>query len=337
MKKIYILLLFSFLYTTSSFANRNIEWNLAMQWKTTYTPVASASFKMAQLVKEMSNERFIIRINGQERHNSKDTILDLVKSNQYQMGHTTTTLYKDLDINTIWFTTTAFGMTAKEQNTWFYQGNGQKYMEKVFDKYGVLAFPAGNLEEIGAGWFNKEIKSIDDLKGLKVLSNTPGLANEILLMHGVVLKDIPQNEIQDAFVNREINVMNGASGRIDMKMEYYKIAPYYYKSWNQPSWGTQFLVNKEAYEKLPKNYQIILKTAMQIASDELYYENIYTSANSWKKMLKDYPNIQIKTLPKDVLTTLEKTKKIIFTQYGKQDKLFKEIYQDQENFLKIMR
>jgi len=335
MRKLYGFVLTSILFSTATYANKNIEWNLAMDWKTTLTPIASTSFKMARLVKEMTNERFIIKINGREKHNSQSSILELVQNANYEMGHTNSAKYKNIDINTIWFTGTPLGMTTKEQNTWFYYGNGQKLMTKVYDKFKVLSFPGGDLGTLNGGWFNKKIHTIKDLKGLQITDQ--GISSEILMMYGVKLKNIASTDLEEAFKKNELNVINGTSPSIDIKMGYHKFSPYFYTSWDRPASQMQFLVNKKAFQELPENYKKVLLTAMKTASLELYYENFYLNAKAWEKILHDYPNIQIKNLPPEVLKKLHKAKKLIFQQYSKENKLFKEIYEDQKKFLKQIR
>jgi len=335
MRKIYLCLLTSIIFSSSIYANKNVQWHLAMDWKTTHTSIASTSFRVAQLVKEMSNERFIIKIDGREKHNSESSILHLVQKNSYQMGHTNSQQYKNLDINAIWFTSTPLGMTTKEPNVWFYYGNGQKFMNKVYDKFDVLSFPGGDLGPLNGGWFNKKITSIEDFKNLKITGD--GIENELLMMHGVIVKKIPLNQIKDRFIKGDLNVINGTSPSIDIKMGYHKIAPYYYTSWDRPASQTQFIVNKKEFEKLSKSYQSILQTAIKMASFELYYENFYANSKGWAKILHHYPNIKVNKFPASVIRELRKTKKIVFEQYSKENKLFHEIYQDQKKFLKNIR
>ena len=335
MHAFYRFLLIGIFFSSSLYGNKNIEWHLAMDWKTTDTPLASTSFKMAQLVKEMTNERFIIKIDGREKHASESSILDLVKDANYEMGHTHSSKYRDLDINTIWFESTPLGMTTKEQNTWFYHGNGQKFMSAVYDKFGVLSFPGGDLGSLNGGWSNKEINNILDFKN--IIINSQGIENEVLMTHGAIIKDIPLNKIQESFQKNELNIITGTSPSIDMKMGYHKIAPYFYTSWDRPASQTQFIINKKAFENLPKNYQKILQSAMKISSTELYYENFYKNATAWAKITNEFPHIKVKKLPIQVITELSKTKKMLFEHYALENPLFKEIYLDQQNFLKNIR
>jgi TRAP-type mannitol/chloroaromatic compound transport system substrate-binding protein len=329
------LLLTIIIFSSNLFANKEVQWKLALNWKSTLTPLSSPSFQIANMVKQMSDGKFIITIDGLEKHeSSKDMIIDL-QDNTYQMVHTDSIQLKDKDINTIWFTGIPLGMTMKEQYSWFYYGNGQKYMSKVYDKFNLLAFPGGDLGSQMGGWSKKEINAITDFNGLQI--NTKGITAEILSMHKVILKDIESSEINNAFVKNKLDIISGTSPSMDIKMGYHKIAPFYYTSWDKPASQTQFLVNKTAFKKLPLQYKKILTTAIKLASHDLYHENFYESLKAWDKIKTDYPNIQIKSLPKEVLQSLLKSKELIFEQYAKEDNLFNEIYNSQQQFIKKAR
>jgi TRAP-type mannitol/chloroaromatic compound transport system substrate-binding protein len=332
--KLFISLLVIVLLATPLSAKK-IKWKLAMTWPSTLTPLASPPLKMAKMVEKMSNGKFIIKIHGKEKHKSPLGILDMVKNKQYQMGHSGSYYWKGKDINTIWFTTTPFGMTTKEQYTWFYYGDGMKYMNKVYDKFKVSSYPGGNTGVQMGGWFRKPIKSTKDLKGLKM--RIPGLAGEVMAQLGVNVVNIPAGELYTSLDRGTIDALEWVGPGMDIKMGFHKVASYYYTGWHEPASEMQFLVNKKAFKKLPKHFQEILIVAMRASSFDMYYENFYDSMQAWDKMKKDYPNIKVKTFPKTVIKDMKKATDKVFARYAKKDKLFKEIYKNQQDFIKKAR
>jgi len=114
MTKIYVLLLSCSLLSVKLFAAKDIEWKLGLDWKSTLTPLSSPSYKIAEMVKHMSNGKFIIKIDGAEKHQSSNNLLKMVQDNQYNIIHTNSKKWKDKDINTIWFSGIPLGMTRKE-------------------------------------------------------------------------------------------------------------------------------------------------------------------------------------------------------------------------------
>jgi TRAP-type mannitol/chloroaromatic compound transport system substrate-binding protein len=323
------------LFATTIYAGKNVEWKLAMQWNSTSTVISSPSFKMAQMVNELSDGRFIIKVNGKEKHDSKKSIFELIQNDNYQIGHTNSSNWKDIDINTLWFTGVPFGMTTKEQYAWFYYGGGKEYMSKVYDQYNLLTFPAGDLGTLMGGWYKKEINTISDLQGLKI--NKDGITSEILSMYGVTLKNIPLSKTVDSFKKGDLDVIIGSSPSIDIKRGFHKVAPFYYTAWDKPASQMQFLVNKQAFNELSKQYQTILTIAMKTAAYDLYYKNFYLSSKAWEKIQKDYPKIQVKSFPTNVIEKMKKTTSLIFEHYSKENKLFKEIYENQKQFQKKVR
>jgi TRAP-type mannitol/chloroaromatic compound transport system substrate-binding protein len=323
------------LLATPSFGAKKVKWKLAMTWPSTLTPLASPPFKVAKMVEQMSGGKFIIKIEGKEKHKAPLGILDMVKGGQYQMGHSGSYYWKGKDINTVWFTTVPFGMTTKEQYAWFYYGDGMKYMQKVYDRFKVLNFPGGNTGVQMGGWFRKEINSVDDLKGLKM--RIPGLAGEVMAKLGVNVTNIPAGELYTSLDRGTIDALEWVGPGMDIKMGFHKVAPYYYTGWHEPASEMQFLVNKRAFKKLPNEYKAMLITAIKAASADMYFENFAASAQAWAKMKTDYPNIKVKSFPKPVLKAMKKATNEVFEKYASKNKLFKEIWENQKRFMKKAR
>ena len=333
--KVFTLVITLMLLATPSFAAKKVKWKLAMTWPSTLTPLASPPQKVAQMVKEMSGGNFIIQVHGKEKHKAALGILDMVKNKQYEMGHSGSYYWKGKDINTIWFTTVPFGMTMKEQYAWFYYGDGMKYMNKVYDKFKVLNFPGGNTGVQMGGWFRKQINTVEDLKGIKM--RIPGLAGEVMAKLGVSVTNIPAGELYTSLDRGTIDALEWVGPGMDIKMGFHKVAPYYYTGWHEPASEMQFLINKRAFNKLSKANQAILITAMKAATADMYYENFAASADAWAKMKKDYPNIQVKSFPAPVVKAMKKATNEVFEKYASENKLFREIYDNQQAFMKKAR
>jgi TRAP-type mannitol/chloroaromatic compound transport system substrate-binding protein len=326
---------FSVLLITPSFGAKKVKWKLAMTWPSTLTPLASPSFKVASMVKEMSDGKFIIQIHGKEKHKAGLGILDFVKNKQYQMGHSGSYYWKGKDINTVWFTTMPFGMTTKEQYAWFYYGDGMKYMKKVYKKFKVLSFPGGNTGSQMGGWFRKEINTVKDLKGLKM--RIPGIAGDVMAKLGVSVTNIPAGELYTSLDRGTIDALEWVGPGMDIKMGFHKVASYYYTGWHEPASEMQFMINEKAFNKLPKSYQAMLITAMKAASSDMFYENFYASSEAWAKMKTDFPNIKVKSFPPSVLRAMSKANDEIMHKYASKNKLFREIYHNQQAFMKKAR
>lgn len=311
------------------------KWKLATTWGPTLSPFIDTPKKMAEMVKKMSNGRLIIRVDASNKHKSAFGILDMVKGGQYDMGHSASYYWKGKDINTLPFSTMPFGMTTVEQYSWFYYGGGMELMKKVYKKHKVLSFPGGSTGNQMGGWFKKEIKSVDDLKGLKM--RIPGFAGEIMAKLGLTVTNIAPGELYTSLERGNIDALEWVGPGMDIKMGFHKVAPYYYTGWHEPGLDLQYLVNKRKFNKLPKDLQAILIAAMRVSANDMYLQNYDMSATAWAKIKTDYPNIKIKTFPKSVMDAMKKTNKELLAEKSKGHPLLKEILDSQAAYQKKVR
>lgn len=316
---------------TPAMAEKKVKWKLAMTWPSTLAPLATSAIKMSQMVSDMTGGNFVIRVEGKEKHKAPLGIVDMVKGGQYQMGHSASYYWKGKDITSVFFTTVPFGMNMAEQNSWFYFGGGMTLMQKLYDKFNVYAFPGGNTGVQMGGWFRKEINSLEDLKGLKM--RIPGLAGEVFAKLGVNVTNIPAGELYTSLDRGTIDALEWVGPGMDIKMGFHKVAPYYYTGWHEPASELQFLVNKRAFDKLPAEYQVILKTAMTAASVGMTTENFDMSARAWAEIEADYPNIKIKTFPPEVLKAMKKATDEVMGAYAAENEEFKAIYESQQEYM----
>ncbi len=308
---------------------------LATTWGTAGTPLIDAPKNMAKLAEEMSDGRLVIRVDSSNKHKAPLGILDMVKGGQYDMGHSTSYFWKGKDINTLPFTTMPFGMTAPEQYAWFYHGGGMELMKKVYDKHKVLAFPGGNTGVQMGGWFKKEINTLDDLKGLKM--RIPGFAGEIMAKVGVQVTNMAPGELYTSLERNTLDALEWVGPSMDIKMGFHKIAPYYYTGWHEPGAETQFYINTRKFNKLPKDLQKILVTAMRVSAYDLYIQNYHLSAIALADMLTEYPNIKIKTLPSEVMKKMKEVNAELRVEMANKSPLLKEVFQSQEAYQKKAR
>ena len=333
-KKIASLLLIA-ATTVSLYAGDKVKWKMATTWGSTATPIITASNNVAEYVKQMSGGDFIIKVVPANKHKAPMGIFDMVRGGQYEMGHSTSYFWKGKDINLMPFTTMPFGMTAPERMAWMEFGGGIELMKKAYDKYGILAFQGGNTGNQMGGWFKKEIKTLDDLKGLRM--RIPGFAGEIMSKLGVAVTNIPPGELYTSLDRGTIDALEWVGPGMDIKMGFHKIAPYYYTGWHEPGAEAQFMVNKKAYDKLSKKNQSILRNAMRLAAYRMYIEFYHMNSEAWAKMKKDYPHIKVKTFPKEIMDKLKEVNNELVQKYSEQSPLFKEIIDSQRTYMKKAR
>ncbi|UXD87282.1 TRAP transporter substrate-binding protein [Thalassolituus hydrocarboniclasticus] len=308
---------------------------LAESWPTNFPVFGDAPRNMAAMAEKMSNGRLQITIDSANKHKSAFGVFDMVRAGQYDMGHSASYYWKGKVPNTLYFTTMPFGMTAPEQYAWFYYGGGMELMEKVYGEFNILSFPGGNTGNQMGGWFQKEINSLEDLKGLKM--RIPGFAGEVLAKLGASPTNIPPGELYTALERRTIDALEWVGPSLDLRMGFHKIAPYYYTGWHEPATELQFMINKRSWDRLPADLQEILRVAMRTAAYDMYIQSYHESAENMAVLDKDYPKVQIRTFPADVMKALAEANSELLAESAAKDPLAKEILDSQATYLKKAR
>jgi hypothetical protein len=160
-----------------------------------------------------------------------------------------------------------FGLNARQQNAWYFDGDGLKLMNEFGKKFSVYSLVAGNTGAQMGGWFRKEIRTVDDLKGLKF--RIGGWAGKTLQKLGVVPQQIAGGDIYPALEKGTIDAAEWVGPYDDEKLGFYKIAQYYYyPGWWEGGTANHFMINLEKWNQLPKTYQAIVTAAAGFANIE---------------------------------------------------------------------
>ncbi len=316
-------------------ADKVYRLKLAETWPSNFPIFGDATKNFAKMAEVMSNGRLKITIDSKNKHKAPFGVFDMVRGGQYDMGHSASYYWKGKDQNTLFFTTMPFGMTAPEQYGWFYFGGGMELMKKVYDKHGVLSFPGGNTGNQMGGWFQKEINSVADLQGLKM--RIPGFAGEVLAKLGAKPTNIPAGELYTALERRTIDALEWVGPSLDLRMGFHKIAPYYYTGWHEPATELQFMINKKKWESLPADLQEILRVSMRTAAYDMYVQSYHASGENWATMKSEFPNIKVKTFPKEVMDALVKANAELLTEAAAKDPISKEIIDSQSAYMNKVR
>ncbi|MDP5254119.1 MULTISPECIES: TRAP transporter substrate-binding protein [unclassified Vibrio] len=323
------------LATSANAADKVYRLKLAETWGPNFPIFGDAPKNMAKMAEEMSNGRLQIRIDSANKHKAPFGVFDMVKSGQYDMGHSASYYWKGKVPNTLYFTSMPFGMLPTEQYAWFYHGGGMELMEKVYAPHNMLSFPGGNTDTQMGGWFQKEINSVDDLQGLKM--RIPGFAGEILAELGAKPTNIAPGELYTSLERRTIDALEWVGPSLDLRMGFHKIAPYYYTGWHEPATELQFLVNKRTWEKLPDDLKAILQVAIKTAAYDMYTQSKHESGKNWATIQTEYPDVKIKNFPDEVITSLREANDRLLKAHADKDPMAKEIQQSQADYLKQVR
>lgn len=183
-------------------------------------------------------------------------ILDAVSTGKVNAGWSTAGYWKGKMPAAAIFSAVPFGPEAPEYFAWLYEGNGLKLYQKMYDdaKYNVKVVPCSISAPETAGWFKNEIKSKEDLEGLKI--RFFGLGADVMTKMGASVSLIPGGEIFGALEKGVIEASEFSMPVVDQKLGFYKIAKYnYFPGWHQQATVFELLINKDAWKKMSKQQQ----------------------------------------------------------------------------------
>lgn len=153
-----------------------------------------------------------------------------------------------------------FGLTPQQQNAWLYEGGGIEAIQKVYADFGIISFPVGNTGTQMGGWLQREINTLEDLQQIRF--RIPGLGGRVMQRLGVETVVVPGGEILQAFEDGKIDAAEWVGPYDDEKLGLHTVADYYYyPGWWEPGTTEDLLINRQAWDALPKLYQEILQTA----------------------------------------------------------------------------
>ncbi|MEL7187772.1 MAG: TRAP transporter substrate-binding protein, partial [Pseudomonadota bacterium] len=197
-----------------------------------------------------------------------------------------------------------FGMNSMELEAWLYYGGGLELWRELYAPFNLYPIPCGNTGVQMGGWFNKEINSIDDLKGLKM--RIPGLGGEVLRRAGGTPITLPGAEIFTSLQTGAIDATEWVGPYNDVSFGLHKAAKYYYyPGWQEPGPGLEAIINIEAWNSLPPDLQSILEVACQSITSDMAAEYSHGNANSLKQVMDD-PEIDVREFPAEVLQHLKR-------------------------------
>ena len=242
-----------------------LKWRMTASWPKSLDTLFGSCTAVAKYVSDATDGKFQIQAFAGGEIVPPLQALDAVQNGTVEMGHTAMYYYIGKDPTWALFCATPFNLNARQQNAWFYEGDGQKLIDEFGAKFNVKCLLAGNTGCQMGGWFNKEIKTVDDFKGLKM--RIGGWAGKTLQKLGVVPQQIAGGDIYPALEKGTIDAAEWVGPYDDEKLGFYKVVKFYhYPGWWEGGTTNHLLVNLAKWNELPKQYQGVLEMAAGFAN-----------------------------------------------------------------------
>lgn len=318
-----------------SAVKQEFRWKMVTAWPKNFPGLGRGPETFAKYVNEMSGGRLTVRVYGAGELVPGLQVLDAVQQGTAEMGHAGAYYWKGKIPAAPIFSAIPFGMNATEMNAWLHYGGGMELWREIYEPFGVIPFAGGNSGVQMAGWFKKEINSVEDFNGLSM--RIPGLGGEVLNKLGGVPVTLRGDQIFTSLQTGAIDATEWVGPYNDLAFGLHNAATYYYHSgWHEPGTVLEFIVNKEAFDALPKDLQAIVEVATRAVNQDMLDEYTARNNNAMQQLINEH-NVDVRPLPEDVLAALRLATAEVLAEKSAENADFARIYQSYKSFYEGVR
>ena len=310
---------------------KNYSWSMVTTWPKNYPGLGMAPERFSQLVEEMSQGQLKVTVYGAGELVPAMGVFDAVSGGSVEMGHGGAYYWKGKVPAAQFFAGVPFGFTADEINAWVYRGGGLELWEDLYRPFNLKPLPGGNTGTQMFGWFNKEINSLEDIKGLKM--RFPGFGGEVFKRAGGIPVNIPGGELYTAMQTGTIDAVEWVGPYNDLAFGFQQVAKYYYyPGWHEPGSMLEFTINIDAWDTLPTHLQAIVTTAAKAVNQDLLDEYTASNNRALQDLIENH-DVQLRELPKDVINEFRIISEEILETSAANDPDVKKVYDSFKTFL----
>ena len=310
-------------------AQDRIEINMVSTWPRDFPGLGTGAQRFAQRLSDMTNGRMQVQyFAAGERVGAFDSF-DEVASGNAQMYHGADYYWKGKHPAWAYFTAVPFGLTYTEINAWIRFGGGQELWDELAGEFGLKNLMCGNTGVQMGGWFNKEINSADDLKGLKM--RIPGLGGDVMAKLGASPVSLPGGQIYENLVSGAIDATEWVGPWNDLFMKFYEAAKYYYyPGMHEPGAMLALGINKDFWESLSDSDKLIIEAASSMENDVMMSEYNAKNGESLATLIKDQ-GVELREFNDDVYDSFGEAADAVFEEARAHSDLANKVH---ESFLK---
>jgi len=306
-----------------------IRWRLASSFPKSLDTIYGAGEVLADRLRKISDGKFQVRVFAAGEIVPGLQVLDAVQNATVECGHTASYYYVGKNMAFAFDCAVPFGLTARQQNAWMYSGGGLRLTRDFLKEYNVVNFPGGNTGVQMGGWFRKEIKSLADLKGLKM--RIPGIGGQIMARLGAVPQTLAGGDIYPALEKGAIDATEWVGPYDDEKLGFHKVAKnYYYPGWWEGGPQLSFYVNAKKWRELPPAYQAAFETAAAEANVHMLAE--YDAKNPPALMRLVREGVRLRPYPQEIMVAARKAAFELYDEEAARNPAFKRIYPEWKKF-----
>jgi len=315
--------------TPAVHAQAAVRWRLSSSFPKALDTIFGAAEVFSKQVKAMSGGKFEISVHAAGEITPPFGVVDAVQQGSVECAHTAPYYFFGKNEAFALGCSIPFGLNSRQMTAWMYEGNGLKLIREFYAKYNMTSFPGGNTGAQMGGWYRKEIKSLADIKGLKM--RIGGFGGKVLERIGGIPQNIPGGEIYTALEKGTIDAAEWVGPYDDQKLGFNKVAPhYYYPGWWEGGPQLDFLINQKAFDALSPEYKAIVEAASSVAHIEMQAKYDAKNPNALKQLVG--AGAKLHPFPKDVMAAAFKESMALYEELNVKNEDWKKIYADYSKF-----
>jgi TRAP-type mannitol/chloroaromatic compound transport system substrate-binding protein len=300
-----------------------IKWRLTASWPKSLDTIYGGAEVFAKSVAEATDNKFQIQVFAAGEIVPGLQALDATSNGTVEMCHTASYYYVGKDPTFAFGTCIPFGLNKRMTDAWMMQGGGADMLNEFYKKYNVIGIMAGNTGCQMGGWFRKEIREADDLKGLKF--RIGGFAGRVLTKLGVVPQQLAGGDIYPALEKGTLDAAEWVGPYDDEKLGFQKVAKYYYyPGWWEGGPALHNFVNLAKWNELPKSYQAIVRQASDAAN--LWMTAKYDAVNPGALKRLVAGGAQLRPFTQPVMEACYKAANDVYAETSAANADFKKVY-----------
>ncbi|MBU3652012.1 MAG: ABC transporter substrate-binding protein [Limnohabitans sp.] len=310
-------------------AQATVRWRLASSFPKSLDTIFGAADVFARHVKAMSGGKFEVSVHAAGEIMPAFGVVDGVQQGSIELCHTAPYYFFGKDETFALGCAIPFGLNSRQMTAWMYEGNGLKLMREFYAKFNIINFPGGNTGSQMGGWYRKEIKSLADIKGMKM--RIGGFGGKVLERIGGVPQNIPGGDIYPALEKGTIDSAEWVGPYDDLKLGFNKVAPfYYYPGWWEGGPELDFFINNKAFEALSPEYKAIVEAAAAAAHVDMQAKYDARNPAALKQLVG--AGTKLRAFPKDVMNAAFKASMEFYEELNSKNESWKKVYADYSKF-----
>jgi len=305
-------------------AQKRIDMVIVSTWPRDFPGLGISAQRLAKRIEELTEGSIKVTYYAAGERVGAFASFDAVASGNAQAYNAAEYYWKGKHPGFAFFTSVPFGFTYTEMDAWIKYGGGQQLWDELSDKFGLKAFPAGNTGVQMGGWFNKEMNSASDFKGLKM--RIPGLGGDVLAKLGASPVSLPGGQIYENLVSGALDATEWVGPYNDYFMKFYEAAKfYYYPGMHEPGSMISFGMNKSWWSKLSKLDQALIEAACNEENSRQMAETTANNGLYLTKLIKDH-GVKLKKFNDDIYDSFGKAAAEVFAETRAHDALTAKVY-----------